>query len=554
MKLNHTVIAFVFLFSFLSRAGGQESAKPNNLGSTVIAGHVLALDKPFAGATVTIWYGFDEPTPNTTVATAKTDESGAYKLTVAPGNYKMWVTAPGFISGHENNVFINIKRVTVVGDHEIPPIDFSLIREGIIRGTVTDADGKPLPHLPIMIVPEKPWIGTPQYSRDLRTDDQGNYRIIGLPEGRYRVAAGFYPLTTATLFRRVGYRRTFYGGTPEESQAKVIEVTSGADVKIDLNVGPPVKTFTVRAKIVDDQSGKPIQDMGYHINVFENGKPVGGAGTNGRSNNEGEMVIENFPPGEYSITVPDNNPLRPVSGELPLTPNIFGESKHFTVIDGDVNGIEIRAIKAATLSGFIAIEGAKAADIRAKLSQIRVVGMMIMSPLMTASVKPDGSFTFSGLKTGKLQFSFYGPPPGNEEPLLRFVRIEHNGVTLPQGMVVSEGIDVHPGEQITGVRLVLAYANSRIHGTLKGALSPNWSSQATAWQNGKRVAYGDLDAHGEFVLLHLSAGEYKIVVEAKDANGNQRKLEKQVKVDDDSITEVTLDLNTDNTTNQNPPQ
>jgi hypothetical protein len=429
-----------------------------------------------------------------------------------------------------------------------------LIREGIIRGTVTDADGKPLPHLPIMIVPEIPSIGSPQYARDLRTDDQGNYRIIGLPEGKYRVAAGYYPLTTATLFRRSGYRRTFYGDTPEESQARLIEVTSGADVKIDINVGPPVKTFTVRARVVDDQSGKPIQDMGYHINVFENGKPARGAGTNGRSNNEGEIVIENFPPGEYSITVPDNNPLRRATGELPLTPNIFGESKHFTVIDSDVSGIEIRAIKAATLSGFLEIEGAKAADFRAKLSQIRVVGMMIMSPLMTASVNPDGSFAFAGLKTGELKFSFYGPNRGNEAPPLRFVRIEHNGVTLPQGMVVSDGIDVHPGEQITGVRLVLAYANSRIQGTVKGALSPNWLSQATAWQNGKRVALGELDAHGEFVLLHLSAGEYKIVVEVRDANGNQRNLEKQVKVDDDSITEVTLDLNTGTTTKQNPPQ
>src|SRR5262249_39790624 len=142
----------------------------------------------------------------------------------------------------------------------------------------------------------------------------------------------------------------------------------------------------------------------------------------------------------------------------------------------------------------------------------------------------------------------------NEAPPLRFLRIEHDGVTSPQGMVVSGGIEVHSGEQITGVRLVLAYANSRIHGAVKGALSRNWSSQAVAWQSGQRGAYGELDAHGEFILTRLSAGEYKIVIEVRDANGNQRKLEKQVKVDDDSVTEVTLDLNTDTTTNQNPPQ
>jgi hypothetical protein len=546
MRFKYPVIAFVFSISVLSLASGQQSAQPNNLPANVITGHVSALDKPLAGATVTLWSGFDEPTPNTTVATAKTDEMGAYKLTVAPGNYKMWATAPGFIGGHENNVFVNIKRVTVVGHSEIPPIDFSLIREGVIRGTVTDADGQPLAHIPITITPETPPIGTPPYSRDLRTDDQGNYRIIGLPTGKYRVAAGYYPVTTATLFRRVGYRRIFYGGTPEESQAKLIDLNSGADVRIDINVGAPVKTFTVRATLIDDQSGKPIEDMGYHIAVFENGKLAGGAGTAGRSNNKGEIVIENVPPGEYSITIPEQHGFRPASGELPLPPNIFGESKHFKVIDGDVNGIEIHAMKAATLSGFVAIEGAKADDIRANLSQIRVVGMMIMSPLMHASVKPDGSFTFTGLKTGKLQFSFYGPSPDNQAPPLRFLRIEHDGVTSPQGMVVSGGIDIHAGEQITGVRLVLAYANSRIHGSVKGALSPNWTSQAVLWQSGQRVAVGELDGRGEFILTHLSGGEYKIVVEARDANGNQRNLEKLVKVDDDSVTEVTMDLDSSN--------
>jgi hypothetical protein len=50
----------------------------------------------------------------------------------------------------------------------------------------------------------------------------------------------------------------------------------------------------------------------------------------------------------------------------------------------------------------------------------------------------------------------------------------------------------------------------------------------------------------------LSAGEYKIVVEARDANGNLRNLEKQVKVDDDGVTDVTMDLDT--STNRNPPQ
>jgi hypothetical protein len=89
---------------------------------------------------------------------------------------------------------------------------------------------------------------------------------------------------------------------------------------------------------------------------------------------------------------------------------------------------------------------------------------------------------------------------------------------------------------------------------VKGALSPNWASQAVAWQNGQRVAFGELDAHGEFLLTHLSAGEYKIVVEARDANGNLQNLVKEVTLDDDSVTEATMDLDANTTTNRNPPQ
>ena len=249
-----------------------------------------------------------------------------------PGNYFISATATGFVTGKENQVFTNLRLVTVTGSGTIDPINFELVPEGVIKGTVTDADGKPVARAPITIFPESlsPADAVPPfYARDLRTDDQGRYRVAGLPAGRYRIAAGYQPVAAATMFGRVGYKRTFYPDSADEVHAKVIEIGAGSEIAdVNINCGPAVKTFSVRARIVDERNGQPIEDVDYNLSAFMNGKRIGGMGTRGRSNARGEITIENVPAGEYSIRVPGTSGLWP-AGEIPPAPNIFGESKHF---------------------------------------------------------------------------------------------------------------------------------------------------------------------------------------------------------------------------------
>lgn len=511
--------------------------KSDNSGGTIM-GTVTAQGKPQSGATITLWQQpLGEPVAGNIMQVGRTNADGSYELTQIPsGNYFISATLPGYVTGKENQIFANLRAVNAVTEGKVEHVDFELVPEAVISGVVTDADGTPLGRIPITITTEitPAGAGPPKYAKDLHSDEQGNYRIGGLPAGKYRVAAGYYPLTTATLFGRVGYRRVFYGDTPDESKAKIIEVEPGSDTKIDLNVGKPVKTFTVSGMIVDSQSGQPVTDMSYNVRIFENGKVIGGAGARGRSNDKGEIVIEHVPPGEYMIVAPQVSPLIPVKGEVPQPPNIFGESKHFEVIDRDIAGVEVSVTKAATLSGFVTIEGNASAELRAKVSEIRIVGMMIGSPIRHASITPDGSFTFTGLRAGKLEFNFVGPP-GSEPLPLRFVRAERDGARLDQP------IEVRPGDQITGVRLILGYANS----TIRGATRANHSitgGRAAVWQYGKTIEFGDLDSRGQFVLSHLPAGDYKLLVVVRDANGKSQNIEKQVTVTDDAVTEITIDV------------
>ena len=335
MRFNRTLLSLLlFLFGSQSNIFGQPNSQTISDDSTSrIFGRVTARGKPLPGAIITLWrQPLAEPIGNNVTLVGSTNSEGNYELTKVPaGNYFISANLSGYVTGKENQIFDNLRRVNAIAKGKIERVDFELVPEGVIRGVVTDESGKPVALVPVSIFTEvtPAGAGLPKYARDLRTDNSGNFRIVGVPAGKYRVAAGYYPVTTATLFGRVGYRRVFYGDTTEESQARPIDVSPGADIKIDLTVGAPVKTFTVSATILDNETEKPVNDMSYMVRIFENGKVISGAGTRGRSNSKGEITSENVAPGEYAIEVPKVQAVFRLNGNIDPTPNIFGVSKHF---------------------------------------------------------------------------------------------------------------------------------------------------------------------------------------------------------------------------------
>ena len=182
--------------------------------SITITGIVQSQGKPLSGALVTLWEQSSggDPTDRSTVAKGQTDSSGNYELKNVPtGNYFIAASAPGFVSGKENDFLAKLRYVTVVGGKALNPFNFDLVREGVITGTVTDADGKPLSGIPITLTADAIPVGSgpPRYAENLRTDEQGRYRISGMPAGKYRLAAGHWPLLNGTLSGRLAYRRVF---------------------------------------------------------------------------------------------------------------------------------------------------------------------------------------------------------------------------------------------------------------------------------------------------------------------------------------------------------
>jgi hypothetical protein len=333
---------------------------------------------------------------------------------------------------------------------------------------------------------------------------------------------------------REGYQRVFYPDANDEAGAKVIDIVPGsvmADVSIVLS--RPVNTYSVRAKLIDDQ-GKPLPDINCSLDVYQKELRIGRAGPRARSNKDGLLTLENVAPGEFVITVP--NAVTGSRGETGLDPNVFGETRRFEVVDHDVD-LEIQMLRAARASGFVVIEGAAPAEVLARVSQLDLIGSTPKVQLVRGAIAPDGSFAIVGIKPGKLQFHFVLPPDLPPLPL-RFVGIGHGEVEL------ARELEVHSGDEISGLRLVLAYANSSIRGIVKvdGApLPPGMTGVASLIKDGKVFdVHGELSARGEFLLEHLPAGEYTLVVATQDENHKGWRTEQPITLSDDSVAEATV--------------
>jgi hypothetical protein len=124
----------------------------------------------------------------------------------------------------------------------------------------------------------------------------------------------------------------------------------------------------------------------------------------------------------------------------------------------------------------------------------------------------DGSFRLGGLKAGKATLRPIAM--GARRPGL--LRVERNGVDVKE-------FEIHPDEEITGIRMILAPATCIIRGhvTIQGGpLQPGAKIRVTARPNSSTDSFNPADfiglssvevsTNGAFVIENLTPGTYDI--------------------------------------------
>ncbi|HYW71793.1 MAG TPA: carboxypeptidase-like regulatory domain-containing protein [Pyrinomonadaceae bacterium] len=340
-------LAFLFVLSLVLTAGLSpalaQSAAGNarvDGGTVFVWGHVTAMGKPLADAAVGLWrQPRSRPEPDNLAAVTRTDRDGKYQLKATAGKYFIAAKADGFVDVIENEPLLkSLRRVAVVEGAWPLTVDFELVPAASLEGTVTDDQGKPVPQINIQLIPvDTPTLSLP-FGSFPRTDLLGRYTITGIPAGRYWITAGDLAPIWVTTYGWTPHRRTFYPDAADQSQAKSVDVSAGAELKqLDINTGPALKTFTVKVRLLPDRDSQVPPYLDFMLEAFSQERRVGAAKPRGASTTNGEIVIPNVPAGEYVIHVWSlDRPLQP-NGCLQITnPKLLGRSDRFQVLDRDV--------------------------------------------------------------------------------------------------------------------------------------------------------------------------------------------------------------------------
>lgn len=524
---------------------GISSASAQERETGAVTGRVTLDGKPARDITVIATLSMTDPSKiaesflnKAASLKATTDSDGNYKFEdLPPGKYRLAPYAPALVSDSIDSG----AETTVTGGATTEAINFSLSAGGVITGKVTDSDGRPVigEKITLKAVDSNPAIAGNSVTnimnvmggggRMYATDDRGIYRIFGLRAGRYLVSAGADSDVFSAIFKmRPKRTHTFYPGVTDQARAKQVQVNAGAEVgAIDIQFSAADKGFVVSGRVIEAQKGAGIGKamVAYsavrkpgsapkrtddedsdddHEEQF--GNIPGGITT---TNENGEFKFESVAPGSYQLEVEQFGAMTGTG-----TKEFYGDPITFEVRSGNVEKLEVKLHRGASISGVVVPENADGE------SSLQGYGRLVLSASVTDAqtksyssgtsvIAEDGTFRIGGLKGGKATFRL--DSIGEREAAL--VRIERNGGEL-QGEV-----DIQANEQITGLRVIVTRANCVIKGhvTVEGGTLPPGRPITVRAVRARRFTTDtsgfeatSVDSRGDFVIENLAPDTYEV--------------------------------------------
>ncbi|HEV7395351.1 MAG TPA: carboxypeptidase-like regulatory domain-containing protein [Pyrinomonadaceae bacterium] len=506
-----------------------------------VTGKVTMKGKGISGLTVALRVSDFSVLSLDTSYVGVTDDEGVFRINeVTPGTYQLMSLAPAFVSVGE----AARGKTLVIGEGEtVEGADLTLVRGGVITGKVTDADGHPVIEQRVNLLPADrptdPRIRTPALANAI-TDDRGIYRMYGLAAGRYKVSVG--QSLSSFMMNYSGrpiYKETFYPDTTDQAKATIVEVTEGTESSnVDIAAGRASQTFTITGRVINGENSEPVGGVRFGLRVMTNGQPNVVMNTSAVSDTRGQFRAENLTPGKYALFImPQLN--NPASGD-PVT---------FEIIDQDLNDLVVKTSKGASIGGIIVLENSEDKTAYSNLLKLRLQGYVqsadqIGNMGQSTPINGDGSFILTGLQPGSVSFSFgsFSDP--------RLLRNFHLKRTERDGVIQPRGVEVKNGDQITGIRLVVAYGTSTLRGTVttvNGTVPSGARISLRLTMSGEvnsSFRPPEIDSRGHFVLEGLPAGQYELTafVFLPGSRAEAPRTTRQVSISEGMITDVQLTI------------
>ncbi|HEY1760329.1 MAG TPA: carboxypeptidase-like regulatory domain-containing protein [Bryobacteraceae bacterium] len=287
--------------------------------------------------------------------TAISDSNGNFVFEdVDPGRYSLTAEHSAYLRSS------GAGQITVAAGEIVKAPRMALTAQAVISGKVTDEGGDPLPGGVQVQVSRWRWdsqtgVRTLTQVKQTGADDQGNFRLSGLPSGTYFLSA-YGGRTTAAFDDRTvmrgsqAYTTTYYPGVSAPDSATPIVVAAGSEMaNMNLNLRK-VSVSRIRGTARDIGSGEMGNQIALHL-IPQGAYPVSPV------TNDAVAVVQNgvfeFPrvtAGSYIILAPDN----PASGHLVGRYDL-------SVAQADVNGILFPLGPGAAIEGHFKMDSGEGA-------------------------------------------------------------------------------------------------------------------------------------------------------------------------------------------------
>jgi hypothetical protein len=536
----------VLAVSVLQVEARQPPAQPRPVqqatGTARIHGRVVNADTGTAVRMATV----SLISPDTATRTTTADANGIFEFIDLPaGRFTIRVVKAGFVTTTFGQPSANPGNITLQAGQRYDRGEMRLPRGGVITGRVLDAFGDPVTEAGVSAYRAEyiqPGVRRLYASRGAQTNDLGDFRLYGLPPGKYYVGASLrslppvMPGDSGTAPPRIvpstdGVATTFFPGTAIASDARLLTVEPGKETSSVDIVLQSVRLARLSGSVVDSR-GQPSPNVIVWLNASRGDGaviPSGGAFDVVEVDAAGRFTLPNIAPGDYRLDVQSKAKMEAAGrtgGSVGMTN--AGPADEFASVPVTVNGENIESLMVQTTRGFrmtgrLAVEGgAFPSDAMAKVKVIvspvlQGTGLSAVLLSSGASVQPDGTFEVRGLVGSRLVR--VGSLP--EGAALKSVRA--NGLD-----VTDDGLEVGQSD-VSDVDIVVTTTPTKVTGTVTdSAGKPERDYVVVVFSDDKRRWTASLNRYvvsvrpgpdGAFTVSPLPAGNYLAVALASAEAG-----------------------------------